>query len=296
MILARNSPGSPVPSIAELMNPVLDCIRELGGSATNAEIVDGVIERMKLSPEVADYPHGDGPKSEVDYRIGWAKTHLKQRSLINNSRRGVWSLTERGRNSSSVVAPAHQSSVLRESAQRQHRDWGQRAAEPNVHDDEEVGDDDWQEALLKVMSEMPPDAFERFCGRLLRESGFDSVVVTGRSGDGGIDGQGVIRLAGGMIGFPVYFQCKRYTGNVPSGAVRDFRGAMQGRGDRGLIITTGHFTTDAMREATRAGAPPIDLVDGVRLAEKVKELGLGVTVTERVVEDVTVDAEWFGAF
>ncbi len=278
------------------MNPVLDCIRELGGSATNAEIVDGVIERMKLSPEVADYPHGDGPKSEVDYRIGWAKTHLKQRGLINNSRRGVWSLTERGRNSSSVVTPAHQSSVLRGATQSEKRGWGEQRTEAIVTDTDGTGDDDWQESLLKVLIAMDPGAFERFCGRLLRESGFDSVVVTGKSGDGGIDGQGVIRLAGGMIGFPVYFQCKRYSGNVPAGTVRDFRGAMQGRGDRGLIITTGHFTSDAMREATRAGAPPIDLVDGVMLAEKVKELGLGVTVTERVVEDVTVDAEWFRAF
>ena len=132
--------------------------------------------------------------------------------------------------------------------------------------------------------------------KTVRESGFESVFVTGRPGDGGIDGQGVIQLAGGMIGFPVYFQCKRYSGNVPAGAVRDFRGAMQGRGDRGLIITTGQFTSEARREATRAGAPPIDLIDGVRLAEKIKELRLGVTVTERIVEDVTVDSHWFSSF
>ena len=99
-----------------------------------------------------------------------------------------------------------------------------------------------------------------------------------------------------MIGFPVYFQCKRYSGSVPAGAVRDFRGAMQGRGDRGLIITTGSFTSNAKQEATRDGAPPIDLIDGEKLAEKVKELRLGVKVEERVVEDVTVDAEWFKAF
>ncbi len=143
---------------------------------------------------------------------------------------------------------------------------------------------------------MDPGAFERFCRRLLLESGFEGVAVTGRPGDGGIDGQGVIKLAGGMIGFPVYFQCKRYSGNVTAGAVRDFRGAMQGRGDKGLTITTGGFTSEARREATRDGAPPIDLIDGEKLGDKVKELRLGVEVKERIVEDVTVDAEWFGVF
>lgn len=294
--MARSYPGPRIPSIAAFMNPVLACIRELGGSATNAEIVEAVVERMRLTADVSDFPHLNGPKSEVDYRIGWAKTNLKKAGLIDNSRRGVWSLTARGRGVGRVDPNPIPVTIAERSAQREETGWGERPAEPIVSDTDGTGDDDWQEALLKVMSDMAPDAFERFCGRLLRESGFDSVVVTGRSGDGGIDGQGVIRLAGGMIGFPVYFQCKRYTGNVPSGAVRDFRGAMQGRGDRGLIITTGHFTSDAMKEATRAGAPPIDLVDGVMLAEKVKELQLGVKVTERVVEDVTVDAEWFRGF
>ena len=168
-------------------------------------------------------------------------------------------------------------------------------AEPVVLEDE-TDDGVWQEELLGVLGAMVPDTFERFCGRLLRESGFESVVVTGRPGDGGIDGQGVIQLAGGMIGFPVYFQCKRYSGSVSAGAVRDFRGAMQGRGDKGLIITTGSFTLEAKREATRAGAPPIDLIDGVKLADKIKELELGVSVDKRIVEDVTVDAEWFSSF
>ena len=99
-----------------------------------------------------------------------------------------------------------------------------------------------------------------------------------------------------MIGFPVYFQCKRYSQNVTASAVRDFRGAMQGRGDRGLIITTANFTADAKREATRDGAPPIDLIDGVRLANKLKELRLGVEVKKRIVEEVVVDAERFRAF
>ena len=139
---------------------------------------------------------------------------------------------------------------------------------------------------------MPPNAFERLCQRLLRESGFVEVEVTGKSGDGGIDGRGIIRLAG-LISFPVLFQCKRYSGSVGSNVVRDFRGAMVGRVEKGLVLTTGHFTTDAQREATRDGATPIDLIDGELLMDKMKELELGVSV--EMVEKVEVKKDWFAS-
>lgn len=156
----------------------------------------------------------------------------------------------------------------------------------------DVNDDDseaWRERLSVALRRMDPSAFERLCQRMLRESGFIEVEVTGRSGDGGIDGHGIIRM-GGLISFPVLFQCKRYQGNVPAGVVRGFRGTMAGRSDKGLLITTGGFTRDAKAEATRT-APPIDLVDGALLAEKLKELGLGVKT--EMVEQVTVDIAFF---
>ena len=148
----------------------------------------------------------------------------------------------------------------------------------------------WRETLSAALLSMSPDAFERLCMRLLRESGFDEVTVTGRSGDGGIDGRGIKRLDG-LISFPVVFQCKRYTNNVSAGTVRDFRGAMAGRADRGLILTTGGFTGDAKKEATRDGVPPIDLIDGELLMDRLKELGLGVSV--RTLEVVEVDKGFF---
>jgi len=141
---------------------------------------------------------------------------------------------------------------------------------------------------------MSPAAFERLIQRLLRESGFIQVEVTGRSGDGGIDGKGIMRL-GGLLSFHVIFQCKRYSGSVGASQVRDFRGAMVGRADKGLMATTGNFTKDAIREATRDGAPAIDLMDGDQLVDKLKELGLGVK-TERIeVEQITVDPSWFAS-
>jgi restriction system protein len=164
-------------------------------------------------------------------------------------------------------------------------------------DDDEPDDEQlptersWKERLLEQLMSMAPDAFERLAKRLLREADFDSVNVTGKSGDGGIDGLGVYRL--GLVSFPVFFQCKRYRGSVSPSAVRDFRGAMAGRGDKGLLITTGTFTADAKKEATRDGAPPIDLIDGDRLCELLKRYDLGVRTTTRTVEDVGIDDAFF---
>ena len=78
-----------------------------------------------------------------------------------------------------------------------------------------------------------------------------------------------------------------------SPAIRDFRGAMVGRSDKGLLITTGSFTPDAIREATRDGAPVLDLIDGEELCRKLKELRLGISTQE--VEQVTIDPDWFVA-
>ena len=128
------------------------------------------------------------------------------------------------------------------------------------------------------------------CQRLLRESGFVQVEVTGKSGDGGIDGKGIVKISG-FLSFHVIFQCKRYKGSVTSSQIRDFRGAMQGRADKGLMITTGNFTRDAIKEATRDGAPPIDLIDGEILCEKLKEFNLGVQT--EIIEDVKINSEWF---
>src|SRR6185312_8898489 len=151
--------------------------------------------------------------------------------------------------------------------------------------------DSWREELLQSLLSMSPDGFERLAQRLLRAAGFINSRVTGSSGDGGIDGMGVYRLS--LVSFPVYFQCKRYRGSVGPDKVRDFRGAMAGRGDKGLLITTGTFTPDAKREATRDGAPPIDLIDGELLCELLKDHNLGVRTTERTVEDVEVVASFF---
>lgn len=279
-----------VPPYHELFNPTLRALKALGGSASIGELVDQVIEDLQLPSDVVEIPHGSGNRNqtELEYKLAWARTYLKNYGLVTNSERGVWALTPAGMDTSSVQPRAVVRAVQERSRSRGEVD----SADPDRGRGGEEGQTDWQTILLDSLRSMAPDAFERLCQRLLRESGFIEVEVTGRSGDGGIDGHGIIRI-GGLISFPVIFQSKRYTGSIGASVIRDFRGAMVGRADKGLIITTGGFTRDARAEATRDGAPPIDLIDGEQLVGKLKELRLGVRT--RQVEVVEVDTEWFAS-
>ena len=281
-----------VPKYSDLLNPTLAALHALGGSASIREIVNRVIEDMGLSAAIVQVPYKRG--TSLEYRLGWARSYLKKYGLIDNSERSVWSLTAKGRetlyvDSKKVVDFVRQQKKPRKQAKKEAAltEKVQTSAEDAV--DETAS---WRENLLDTLQNIPPDAFERLCQRLLRESGFIEVEVTGKSGDGGIDGHGIIRLAG-LISFPVLFQCKRYSGSVGPNVVRDFRGAMMGRAEKGLILTTGGFTKEAQREATRDGATPIDLIDGELLMDKMKELKLGVSA--KMVEVVEVDRNWFAS-
>ena len=232
-----------------------------------------------------------GNDTEIEYRLAWARTYLKKYGLIDNSSRGVWALTKKAESVHEVNADEVVRSV-RGPARQDHRvNGGPKERDGEPLGEAEPSEQSWRVVLHRILTkELAPATFERLVQRLLRESGFIQVEVTGRAGDGGIDGKGIARIHG-LMSFHVIFQCKRYQGVVSSGEIRDFRGAMVGRSDKGLFITTGSFSRDAIREATRDGAPPIDLVDGDQLAEKLKEFRLGVEV--ETVERVTVRSEWF---
>ncbi|OSC26732.1 restriction endonuclease [Mycobacterium vulneris] len=285
-----------VPPHRDLLWPTLQAATALGGSASIAELDAAVIDREGFSSEQQNVLHGDGPQTEIRYRLAWARTYLKGLGLLTNSQRGVWTVTEAGQgvNGKDQVRRllAEYDAAYAERKDKR-KNGAQSAVSTEVEQVEAEAEVEWKEELLETLLAMSPAAFERLAQRLLRESGFSSAVVTGRSGDGGIDGLGVYQL--NLLSFPVFFQCKRYRGSVTPSAVRDFRGAMAGRGDKGLLITTGTFTSDARKEATRDGAPPIDLIDGDRLCDLLKELSLGVTTTERVVEDVKIEGDYFAS-
>jgi restriction system protein len=277
----------PIPKYDDLFNPLLQAVRNLGGSASIAEQEDEVATILKLTDtEISEIHRGN--RTKLSYRLAWARNYLKRYGALDNSSRGVWALTSEGQKH--PVLSKDQVKRFVQSLDRDVAVSDQEADQVDVSD--ELKDIDWEDKLLAVVKAMQPAAFERLCQRLLRESGFIQVEVTGKTNDGGIDGKGVVRI-GGLLSFHVIFQCKRYQGSVSSPLVRDFRGAMVGRADKGLLITTGTFTKDARIEAQRDGAPPIDLIDGEALVEKLKELRIGVQIKERIVEEVLIDEAYF---
>ncbi len=283
-----------MPTFDSLMNPLLIALTHLGGSGSIDEIYEKVVELEGFCEEVLSVIHNPEKsyQTEVGYRLAWARTYLKKYGLLENSSRGIWSLTQAAKekkevNPKEVVKLVRQQDKAESAQKKKVAGNDIELAENDMPEESEK----WREELHQLLTrDLSPDAFERLTQRLLRESGFVQVEVTGKTGDGGIDGKGIAKIHG-FMSFHVFFQCKKYQGSVSAGAIRDFRGAMVGRADKGLFITTGTFTPAAVKEATRDGAPPIDLVDGEHLAEKLKELGLGVKT--EMVEKVTLDKEWF---
>lgn len=218
--------------------------------------------------------------------------YLKFPGYVANPSKGVWVLTEGGRIAADRDLQEVRTEIRAAKAKRRAEQLAAKASTASeAADDELEGAADWSEQLLAKLQAMDPAAFERLSRRLLLEHGFTRVEVTGKSGDGGIDGQGVLRV--NLVSFHVLFQCKRYKGSVSAGTIRDFRGAMQGRADKGLVITTGTFTPDARREATRDGAPAIDLIDGDALCDLLREKSLGVTVRPVTTYEISIDESFF---
>ncbi|MDE9702791.1 restriction endonuclease [Citrobacter portucalensis] len=276
----------------QLMVPLMQALVDLGGSGSIDEIYETVVEIEKFDEETLAILHNPekSNQTEIGYRLAWARTYLKKAGYLENSSRGVWALTDKAKQ-----APEIDSREIVNFVRTLDRKASQATTDPSKP---ELSIDDspeevlaWRERLHHVLiEEMTPDAFERLTQRLLRESGFIHVEVTGRTGDGGIDGKGIARI-NGLMSFHIAFQCKKYKGSVGAPEIRDFRGATVGRADRGMFITTGNFTKAAIEEANRDGVAPIDLVDGDQLADKLKELSLGVRT--ELVEKVSVDPDWF---
>jgi restriction system protein len=278
------------PEFIRFFNPILDSLKQLGGSGRPSEVVDRIVASLQISEERLNETTKSGSQ-RIPNQIHWARFYLVQAGYLDATQRGVWRLTEKGI-ATDRIPPDEALTMFR----RLH------AALQSNHPPTPVADDetappiadvplpsrDHRSELLRVLKALPPSGFERLSQYLLRKSGFERVTVTGRSGDGGIDGIGVVQVTP-FVSFKALFQCKRYDGSVGSSAVRDFRGAMAGRADKGIILTTGSFTRDAREEAVREGVPPIELVDGEKLIELFESLQLGLK--PRTVYDV--DHEFF---
>jgi restriction system protein len=283
-----------LPLLSELLEVTLKSLKLLNGSASISELEQKAIEIGNYSDEQLSVPHtGNESQSEINYKLHWSRTYLKKYGLINNSVRGIWSLN----NADLDIDTIDTEKIVKEvriSSSKQRKEGKKTKKEESAEFEVETYDTEaWKDNLLSILYKMTPSGFERLSQNFLRECGFTSVNVSGKSGDGGIDGDGIL-LQNGILSHRILFQCKRYQGSISPSQVRDFRGAMQGRAEKGLFITTGSFTKEARREATRDGAPLIDLIDGDTLCDKMKELKLGLSI--ELVEKVTINQEWFSRF
>jgi restriction system protein len=273
--------------------PLLDALRALGGSGTPDEVVERIALDLGLSDEVQNelLPSGE---SRYRNQVRWARFFLVREGLLDPSKHGVWSLTEHGRSTKLSLEQAR--AVFKKWVQFFQDERRKKASFPEPEIEEVAGEvevtNDIQNQLIDLLvNKLSAGGFERLAQRLLREAGFVQVVVTGRSNDGGIDGYGTLQV-NPFLSFKVLFQCKKYKGSVSPSQVRDFRGAMAGRADKGIIITTGTFTAEARREASRDGVVPIELIDAEKLVAMFKKFELGL----KTVETYEIDQSFFDDF
>lgn len=277
-----------MPNYSDLINPTLDALQTLGGSATNNEIYLEVIKKMQLSEKIIDFLHSDkSSQTEIQYRLAWARTYLKSYGVIEKTQRGVWAILPMHKDTKFVDIDDCVNTVRNLSLSKKDN-IDDPKKDKNLEDDGvELPDENkpWRERLYNILLTMNPFAFERLAQRVLRESGFSEVEVTKKTGDGGIDGYGRVKI-NGMFSFKVAFQCKRYSGSVPSSDIRDFRGSLTTDIEKALFITTGTFSKPAQDEATTPGKIQIDLIDGEDLINRLAEYRIGLTpVTEYEINE-----------
>ena len=276
-----------VPNYAQLVAKTFLALKELGGSGKNTEINAKVAEIMHLSEEVLSVPHlNSSSLSEFGYRCAWARTLLKNYGAVENSARSVWAITAEFSSVEKVDGDYIDKNCRRRTTEKKVASAEEEMEKAGVETPEEVRS--WRQKLQDVLTNMDPYGFERLTQRLLRECGFTQVVVTKKTGDGGIDGTGKLKI-NGVFSFNIAFQCKRYHGTVGAGDIRDFRGSLTTSIEKGVFITTGLFSKSAIEEASAPGKQQIDLIDGEEFITKLAEFNIGV----REVRDYEIDEEYF---
>lgn len=277
-----------VPNYSQLIEVTYIALKELGGSGKNNEINEKAALLMNLSDEILSIPHlGNTNLSEVNYRLAWARTLLKNHGAIENSARSVWSITPAFSNKDKVDGDYIEKNCRKANPNTSTEEITEELMEEaGVEIPEEIKP--WRKKLRNVLINMNPYSFEKLTQRLLRECGFDDVRVTKKSGDGGIDGTGRLKI-NGIFSFNIAFQCKRYQGSVGAPDIRDFRGSLTTDIEKGVFITTGAFSKQAIEEASNPGKKQIDLIDGEEFISKLAEFGIGV----HEIKDYEIDEEYF---
>lgn len=299
MTMKRSKIDSRVPRYTQLIVPTFEALKALGGSGKNDEILDQIITALEIPDEVADIQHkGRTNKSELSYQADWARTCLRIYGIIENSARSVWSIMPDYVSVPEIDAKMIVDTVTKETKKRRsEKKQAVGSGENDKPEDDDPTNDyseypdelkPWREQLADILQNMDPYGFERLAQRVLRECGFSQVEVTKKSGDGGIDGTGKLKI-NGIFSFNVAFQCKRYSGLVGAPAIRDFRGSLTTNIEKGVLITTGSFSKAAREEAASPGKQQIDLVDGEDFINMIAEYGIGV----KEVKTYEIDENFF---
>ena len=281
--MAKKISKKKCPGYQFFIKPTIDALYQLGGSGANSEIYKKVIKNTNLSEEIIDEMHSF-TMTEVEYKLMWARTYLKNYGAVENSKQGVWVLTTKG------AALAKQADLDVKEIIRFTNNKNGETKTNGTDNDSPTEPQGWREQITDLLLNMSPYAFEKLAQRLLRECGFSDVEVTKKSGDGGIDGTGKLRI-NGIFSFNVAFQCKRYKGAVGAPEIRDFRGSLSTNIEKGVLITTGSFTRAALEEASSEGKRLIDLMDGEELINKLAEYGIGLNE----VKSYEVDMDFFNS-
>jgi restriction system protein len=297
------------PKASELLWQLIEALKELNGSGSNREIEETVVMRLGLSEEDAGYPHGNGPRTEINYQLAWAQTRLKRLGILeNNGQSGIWSLSEQGwkiakaeleelkgvqRAKDTSTINSDNPFFLEERAPRQFDEAFTESITADVITSDEIQHANWEQQLLAILYNMSPKAFERLAARILREEGYTHVEVTGGKGDGGIDGSAEIESR--LVTQRVYFQCKRYKDRiVKPDEIRAFQTAVGiKKYANGIVFTTGRFTDGGRQAARKDGAVPVELIDGEKLCALLKKHKLGVEV--KTIEQVEIKRDLFSA-
>jgi len=272
--------------------PLLDALRDLGDSGKPKEVSTKIAENLKLSDSILDETLNSGT-NKFHNQVAWARQYLVWEGLLDSSKHGTWKLTEKGK---TTTLNEEQSRELFLKWVEIHAKARKEKSEKTIIEEQEDSkptdfETDSNSDLLTVLQSLSPSGFEKLCRELLREHGFENVVVTGGSHDGGIDGYGTLEM-NPFVSFKVLFQAKRYKGSVSRAQVGDFRNAMIGRAEKGIILTTGTFTNEAIKEANRDGAPQIELVDGEKLITMFEKVELGL-IPKTIYE---IDFNYFKRF
>lgn len=283
-----------VPRYGDLILPTFSALKALGGSGSNSEILEQIIQILNLPGDVIDIAHkGSSSITELSYQAAWARTYLRNYGVIENSTRAVWSIKpdfvqaeslDREEIISAFIRKRNQKESIGQVEEEDPIDTADQSEESDLPDEVKP----WRSKLAEILQNMDPFGFERLAQRILRECGFTQVEVTKKSGDGGIDGTGKLKI-NGIFSFNVAFQCKRYSGQVGAGAIRDFRGSLTTDIEKGVMITTGVFSRAAREEASNPGKQQIDLIDGEELISKIAEYGIGV----KEIKTYEIDEEFF---